>query len=639
MRRGLPRLRLRDLNPLRLLNRSRFAYQRLPNSHSPFALDYSPQWPVRERWRNRIPRLSTVKLVAMALAAVLMLGILGGGVRHQVRKHRHNEKPGDGAPPFYWLNYHRLNGYYNGVRTLVPAAQYEPENGYNRSLPLTQSQNFTALPREPPLKPVRYSPYPDFASPEYLREHEAVHMCHLDVEERIPAPEVYAYPGVPQHMPQPLFGSHAELGLEEDVCFERFGRFGPYGYGYNSSDGGLGLGNKSERAGSEEVFKQVGYVDYRAVDWGAAQRRCHDKNRRRFEGTEEGGKKKLPRQAYVLRTWTGYEYTPSQILTLRAMITELSLQSGGEYDVHFLVHVKNNSLPIWASPALHNATLHAALPAEFHGLATLWSEAQMRLYYPPPFPPNAVHMAGSSLHGVYRSAHFALQWFAQQHPEYEFVWNWEMDVRFTGHYWAFHSRVGEWARRQPRKGLWERGARFWVPRVHGDYANFTAFVERQTAEVDAPANDARRSGPVPVWGPVQPSPPSSGPLTPSPALLNATIPPHSYEQDNYTWGAAEPADLIVFNPLFDPSRTNWVFRDDVTGYALPPHSPPPPRRAAIITVARFSRRLLATMHEEVWENKHTMFPEMFPASVCLHHGLKAVYAPHPVYFDRDWDPG
>ena len=43
------------------------------------------------------------------------------------------------------------------------------------------------------------------------------------------------------------------------------------------------------------------------------------------------------------------------------------------------------------------------------------------------------------------------------------------------------------------------------------------------------------------------------------------------------------------------------------------------------------------MHEETWRQKHTMFPEMWPSTVCLHHGLKAVYVPHPVYFDRDWD--
>lgn len=34
--------------------------------------------------------------------------------------------------------------------------------------------------------------------------------------------------------------------------------------------------------------------------------------------------------------------------------------------------------------------------------------------------------------------------------------------------------------------------------------------------------------------------------------------------------------------------------------------------------------------------KHTMFPEMWPPTIALHHGLKAAYVPHPVYFDRLW---
>ncbi|KAK5239441.1 hypothetical protein LTR16_011926, partial [Cryomyces antarcticus] len=45
------------------------------------------------------------------------------------------------------------------------------------------------------------------------------------------------------------------------------------------------------------------------------------------------------------------------------------------------------------------------------------------------------------------------------------------------------------------------------------------------------------------------------------------------------------------------------------------------------------------MHEETWRMRHTMFPEMWPPTVCLHHGYKAVYVPHPVFFDRDWPLG
>ena len=62
----------------------------------------------------------------------------------------------------------------------------------------------------------------------------------------------------------------------------------------------------------------------------------------------------------------------------------------------------------------------------------------------------------------------------------------------------------------------------------------------------------------------------------------------------------------------------------------------PPRRASIITTSRMSRRLLMTMHRMTAYKKQFAFPEMWPATVALQHGYKAVYAPHPMYVDRRW---
>ncbi|KAK4554246.1 hypothetical protein LTR86_008774 [Recurvomyces mirabilis] len=629
---GLPRLR--DLNPLRLLgtnnNRGRFTYQQVPNGGNASPFDFQ-----KYSWPSAARRISSTKLVALAIAGIVVVVLLAGGGYRGAQKY-HDRPTEDEAPlPFYWQHYYRLNGFYNGVRTLVSAAEYVPENRYNISIPPTLEvdsgleKSKSRLPQEPPIDPIKYDPYP-FGDETYLRDYDQVHQCYLDAEEKVPAPDVYAYPAVPQHMALPLYGDYKELGMKEDVCWERFGRLGAYGYGYGPAEGGLGLGNDSESAGSEKVFERVGHVDYRGMDWGAAQRRCYEKNERRFREEQPGGKKRVQRHAYVLRTWTGYHYSEQQMLSLRAMINELSLKSGGQYDVHLLVHVKDDHIPIWASADLYRQTLEENVPKEFWNISTLWSERLMEMYYPEPFPDNFANMAGAGIHGVYRSAHFALQWFSQQRPEYDFYWNWEMDLRYTGHYWEFNEKIGDWGRKQPRKGMWERGRRFWIPEFHGDYANFTQFVERETREKDVAENDLERSGPVPIWGPVQQFP-HTGMLAPS----NATIPPTSYEEDDYTWGVGEEADLLVFNPLFDPSLTNWVFSWDVTGYNR--SLPIPPRRAAIITVARLRKRLLDTMHRETWQMRHTMFPEMWPPAVCMHHGLKALYVPHPVYFDRDWN--
>ncbi len=112
------------------------------------------------------------------------------------------------------------------------------------------------------------------------------------------------------------------------------------------------------------------------------------------------------------------------------------------------------------------------------------------------------------------------------------------------------------------------------------------------------------------------------------------IPQTTYEKDQYQWGVGEEADLITFNPLFDPDGTTWILAEDVTGYNTTKGFPP--RRAAVITASRLSRRLLNTMHRETALKRHTMFSEMWPASVALQHGFKAVYAPHSVYIDRNW---
>jgi hypothetical protein len=43
-----------------------------------------------------------------------------------------------------------------------------------------------------------------------------------------------------------------------------------------------------------------------------------------------------------------------------------------------------------------------------------------------------------------------------------------------------------------------------------------------------------------------------------------------------------------------------------------------------------------TMHRMTAFKKQFAFPEMWPATVALQHGYKAVVVPHPVFVDRKW---
>ena len=636
-------IRWQNLNPLKLFsNPSPIFYHQLPadsRNGSPFTFESVKRyrWPSPRRAERYLPfKLSPNRMLLSAVTAlVLVIILLVSAIKHHiVESRKHVVEP----LPYFWQHYsrwvatvlpvavhfqlsHRLTGYYNGVRTLVAPTEYHPENGFNQSLPLRKlsAKAVVKLSAEPPLEPVVFDPYPNYTSYEYLQQHHPVHSCYLDEAEKVLAPDVYAYPGIPQNMSAPFYGSYDLLGMDDQVCFDRYTRFGAYGYGYIPGQGGLGPGNQSEHHGAEKVFEKTGIIDYTDMDWGGAQNRCYTKNQARFAQT--GSKIKLPRHAYVLRVWQNYYFNEHQMYTIRAMINELALKSGGEYDVHFLLHIKDTTLPIWASKEVYQQVVQENMPREFWSMTTLWSETITNNLYPAPFPASFQNVAEQSIHGVYRSAHFPLQWFSQMHPEYDFYWNWEMDLRFTGHYYEFNTRIGDWAKQQPRRGLWERNERFYIPEYYNTWENFSAVVDQET----------EASGRKPIWGPENQFP-NSGMLD---APKYAEPPTAHDKEDNYEWGVGEEADFISFNPIFDPSKTNWVFRTDVTGYDLAKGLPP--RRCAIITVARLSKRLLDIMHEETWRLKHTMFPEMWPPSVCLHHGLKAVYAPHPVYFDRDWN--
>ena len=450
-----------------------------------------------------------------------------------------------------------------------------------------------------------------------------------------PRPEVRFFKGIPQGHPDPIFGSYEELGLVSDMCFERYGRLGAYGFGYGANEGGLGVGVGMDtkmygEGGEGPGAMPMQKIDWTGIDWGKVQGRCIEQNKARFAPpvVEDSGdtgsllgpretkssekETKVQRTAFLLRTWDDYKYTSNDIINLRSIISELSINSGGEYTVHLLVHVKDTSIPIWADKQAYNNHLQKSVPREFWGIATLWNEPLMALTYSS-LPPN--EFRGLPVHGVYRSSFMPVQWFALNHPEYEYFWNWEMDVRYLGHLYYFLQTTVQWAEKQERKYLWNRNERFWIPSVYGNWWQFTDMVKQILNSYGG------RSWGYPVSVPGVDTFPTDGEYPgPGPDGL-----------EDVHWGLGEPADLITFSPLFNPNNTGWRLEQDTSGY-----SKQPPRRAAIIATSRLSRRLLLSMHKENAHYKHNAFTEMWPATCALHHGLKAVYFPHPVYIDRRW---
>ncbi|KAL8824176.1 MAG: hypothetical protein Q9170_008234, partial [Blastenia crenularia] len=611
------------------------------------------------------------------------------------------EKSPPKPPP--WEAFPFLKRYHGGIRSLIPRKENVPEYPHDGEEVHDTERNNSIATRDTTslLKSVVFDPYLRMGDG-YATKHE----CFLDAQGTVKIPSVQHYPGVVKGFPDAIMGSYEVLGLRDDTCFERFGRLGPYGYGYSVKRGGTGAGLHGEREGIDNVWPEsenVTQVDYSNIRWAEVQAACATKNAGRFPALDQAGqdlfldmhteheqalqksnvdepsvaeddsvvgkrevdnlsvvknesiaepkndqqKQKnvtlLPRTAILIRTWWDFRYSVEDILYLRSLITELSLLSGGEFTVHFLIHVRDDNVPIWADQKIYDRILENALPAEFRGMGTLWSERQMGLIYG---GIQESFFRDLPVHGVYRSTFMPVQYFSHLHPEYDFVWNWEMDVRYTGQWYHFFDRIRKWTKAQPRKGLWERNGRFYIPSVHGSWEDFKQMVRVQTEMgTDSPNNvwsglkapkgatmpgstAAQPKADKPVWG----SEPPVDILT----SQNDPEPPTTHEKDRYEWGVGEEADLITFNPLFDPDGTTWFFTEDITGYNTTTSLPP--RRAAITTTSRLSKRLLTLMHRETVLKRHTMFSEMWPASISLHHGLKAVYAPHPMYIDRDWPP-
>lgn len=463
---------------------------------------------------------------------------------------------------------------------------------------------------------------------------------------------VSAYKGVPVGFPAPDVGSFDAVGLDDNACFDRWSRLGPY------------FGKDSEHLAVTDSGTQIRHqADFSKVDWGELQNQCLERNSERFEDDafvdlrpgedmpefageiDGGGRRRVasrnksykPRTAVLIRTWDTYEYQENDLQVIRSLVSELSLQSGGEYQVFLFVNVKDLSIPIHISDEAYDWALSAYVPPEFHSIAVLWSESVCQQWYP---------LVGEW--SVYWQQFMPLQWFAKTHPQFSYFWNWEMDARYIGQHYHFTETLAAFARRQPRKYLWERNSRFYIPATHGSYANFT----RDThAAVRASPYVKSIWGPQP-WSHTEQIPPI-GPK-----------PPRAEKKDNFEWGVGEEADLITLLPLWDPRETFWSYRDKLFNYPAPPPPRRPsaaaagagqeegereaeaeegrayphiPRRVFINTLARLSAPLLHAMHLENLAGR-SMASELSPGSVALHHGLKAVYAPHPIWTAQTWPP-
>jgi hypothetical protein len=240
--------------------------------------------------------------------------------------------------------------------------------------------------------------------------------------------------------------------------------------------------------------------------------------------------------------------------------------------------------------------LEKGVPQEFRDLTLLYNEAILRKWYPKVGECRAQDQ-------MYQ----ALQIFSHSFPEFDFVWQLEMNARLTGNVAQMLTSAGNWTKLQPRRYLWERNGRWFIPALWKDYASFSAHIDEEFGD----------SG---IWGPHPYAKFYFDPQGPVPIRRDGV------------WGIGEEAELITLAPLIDPISTKWTYETAVHGFEPPLYLP---RRMTIVSMTRTSRRLLRLISHEQRQSGAWVVSESTPETWSLLHGLKAVYVPHLVAFSME----
>lgn len=134
-----------------------------------------------------------------------------------------------------------------------------------------------------------------------------------------------------------MFGSHEAIGLDHNVCVDRFSRYGSFGL---------------DESNTEDVpgFQRPPRILWGNINWGYLQSACYDRNFDRYDpnrpdqhytqhslklcATETLPRKTLPkkpkglsyksRSAVILRASDGMQWTPSHAQYLRSLIRALT---------------------------------------------------------------------------------------------------------------------------------------------------------------------------------------------------------------------------------------------------------------------------------------------------------------------------
>lgn len=365
-------------------------------------------------------------------------------------------------------------------------------------------------------------------------------------------------------------------------------------------------------------------IKWDEVRWGDLQSQCMQDNSDRFGGDAlptsfarrltrpEAGEVDEPpftprlksgkgRTAIVLRAWDTFDYTESDMLFIRSLISETSLTYGGAYSVFILVDVKRGGAELRKGDEEYQRALDVVVPAEFRDMAVLFDEGLLKHWYP-----------GVKEYRTMMQVNQPLQIFAKFHPEYDHFWQIEMDVRFTGHAGHLLHVLGRFSRNEPRKQSYQRATHFYTPSYYSSYEDF---VHQSNSSLD---------GDDPMYNGVR------IPEVPEPINDQLNPPPTANPRnDDFEWGVGEDADCIILDSALNVTLSeDFLFKSFVYNFTqgndLPRYHVPP-------AILRTSWNLLMAVHDAQRLQGLAMPGESMMPSFALYHNLKLSLPPMPIY--------
>ncbi|KAK7564758.1 hypothetical protein IWX49DRAFT_283170 [Phyllosticta citricarpa] len=387
-----------------------------------------------------------------------------------------------------------------------------------------------------------------------------------------------------------LFGLPDLLDDDPTKCYNISTRLRAYGY-------------------SIDDYYGAGQGMWRNRDWGQEQSSCAWKNgllhdvgpRRTFRLPDPGAAQdekplrakleieRKSRTAVVLRTTDTFNWAGDIIAFIRSMIVELSLESGGKYEVFILVQVKNSKDRIFLDPKAYDRVLRKSVPKEFQSITYLWNENLLKAWYPAVPEHSYIHQAYQSLQLF--SATIA--------ADFEYFWQFEMDFRSSSPHLQNLERIATWAREQPRLYLQQMNSAWYIPSLMGSWRDLWLLMN-ETLWDDERAAEVRAHG--------------------------------------HKWGVGEEADLITLAPIVDVRNTNfWLFRGMVHNDPYHTKQKKLPHFAAPVAMTRTSKRLLHEVHVLQQQYGFWMASEATMETIAFRKGFKAVHAKHPLYYNGTED--